>query len=230
MGWGPQTHVQRYDIHGTELFIGDVAGSIAATWVANETLLDEYGLNRIEFAPGDVVIDVGAHVGLFAIYLAKRHPEISVLAFEPEPVNFHNMLANIAANRVVNVVPHHLAVTRDARPFTLERPPGNSAAASGYCGPREGLARATTASITLDGIFERFGIVRCKLLKVDCEGAEYEIITSTSVLDRVDWLSGEFHVSRSLRDRGCVAEELLDFVRARIPPERIAVKSNQIDD
>jgi FkbM family methyltransferase len=230
MGWGPQTHVQRFHIHGTELFIGDVAGSIAATWVANETFLDEYGLGRIAFDPGDVVIDIGAHVGLFAIYLAKRHPAISVLAFEPDPVNFNNMLANIAANRVMNVVPHPLAVTRDARPFTLDRPPGNSAAACGYLGRRDGFARATAASTTLDGIFERFAIARCKLLKIDCEGAEYEILTSTAVLDRVDWLSGEFHVSASLRERGCVAEELMDFVRARIPPERVAVKANQIDD
>ena len=230
MGWGPRTHVQRFHIHGTELFIGDVAGSIAATWVANETFLDEYGLHRIEFDPGDVAIDIGAHVGLFAIYLAKRHPDISVLAFEPDPVNFHNMLANIAANRAMNVVPRHLAVTRDARPFTLDRPPGNSGGAGGYGGRRDGFARATAASITLDGIFERFAITRCKLLKIDCEGAEYEILTSTSVLDRVDWLSGEFHVSESLRDRGCMAEELMDFVRTRIPPERIAVKSNRIDD
>jgi FkbM family methyltransferase len=230
MGWGPGTHVERYDIDGTELFIGDVAGSMSATWVANETFMDEYGVRRIEFAPGDVAVDIGAHVGLFAIYLAKRHPDISVLAFEPDPVNFHNMLANVAANRVTNVVPQHLAVTRDARPFTLDRPPGNSGGAGGYCGRREGFPRTTTASVTLDIIFERFAITRCKLLKIDCEGAEYEILTSTSVLDRVDWLSGEFHVSESLRERGCTAQGLMDFVRARIPPDRIAVKANRIDD
>src|SRR5262249_50731174 len=115
-------------------------------------------------------------------------------------------------------------------PFTLDRPPDNSGGAGGYSSRREGLPRATTASVTLDGIFERFALTRCKLLKIDCEGAEYEILTSTSVLDRVDWLSGEFHVSASLRERGCVAEELMNFVRARILPDRIAVKANQIDD
>jgi len=229
MGWGPLTRVERYDIDGTELFIGDVAGSMSATWIANEMSLDEYGLRRIEFAPDDVAVDVGAHVGLFAIYLAKRHPDISVLAFEPDPVNFHNMLANIAANRVTNVAPHHLAVTCDARPFTFDRPPGNSGGAGGYCS-REWLPRTTTASVTLDGIFERFAITRCKLLKIDFEGAEYEILTSTSVLDRVDWLSGEFHDSASLRKRGCLAGELMDFVGARLPPGRISVRANQIDE
>jgi FkbM family methyltransferase len=224
------TSVQRYDIRGIELIIGDTAGSMGAPWVANETWLDEYGLARIEFERGDIVVDVGAHVGIFAIYLAKRYPDITILAFEPDPVNFANLLANIAANGVANVVPHRLAVTCDGRPFSLHRPPDNSAAAGGYFARPDGYARSTVDSITLDDIFERHGIRRCKLLKIDCEGAEYEILPSTSVLDRVDWLSGEFHVSESLKERGCTFEQLMAVVAARIAPERIAVKSNQIGE
>jgi FkbM family methyltransferase len=221
----PQTIVQRYDIAGTELIIGDAAGSIAANWVANETHLDEYGLSRIAFARGDIVIDIGAHVGVFAIYAAKRHPEICVLAFEPDPVNFSNLRANIAANRVANVFPHHLAVTRDGRPFTLDTPPDNSGGAGGYYSERAGYARSTVGSVTLDDVFARFAIRRCKLLKIDCEGAEHEILTSASVLDRVEWLSGEFHINELLEARGCTVERLIATVATRIPPERIVVKS-----
>jgi FkbM family methyltransferase len=222
--------VQRYDIRGVELIIGDAEGSITATWVANEMWLDEYGLWRIEFSPGDIIIDIGAHVGIFAIYLAKRHPDISVLAFEPDPVNFSNLLANIAANGVANIIPHHLAVTRDGRPFTLDTPPGHSGGAGGYHARSAGYARSTVDSITLDEIFDRYAIARCKLLKIDCEGAEYEILTSTSVLDRVEWLSGEFHSGELLESRGCTVEQLLGVVGARIAPGRIAVKSNRIGE
>jgi FkbM family methyltransferase len=224
----PATSVQRYAIRGTELIIGDAAGSIAAKWVANETHLDEYGLARIRFDRDDIVVDIGAHVGIFAIYVAKRHPEISVLAFEPDPVNFANLLANIEANRVANVIPHRLAVTRDGRPFTVDTPPDNSGGAGGFHARHAGYARSVVESITLDDIFERHAIRRCKLLKIDCEGAEHEILTSTSVLDRVEWLSGEFHASELLKDRGCTVEQLMAVVAARVPPERIAVKSNRI--
>jgi FkbM family methyltransferase len=228
IGRPAMTSARRYDIHGIELIIADAAGSMGAIWVADETSLDEYGLARIDFHRGDIVVDVGAHVGVFAIYLAKRHPGITVLAFEPDPVNFSNLLANIAINGVTNVVAHRLAVTHDGRPFTLDTPPDNSAAAGGYYTRADGYARSTADSITLDQIFERNAIGRCKLLKIDCEGAEYEILTNTSVLDRVEWLSGEFHVSESLKSRGCTVEALMAVVGARIAPERIAVKSNLI--
>ena len=224
------TNVQRFDIRGVELIIGDAVGSMGATWVANETWLDEYGLARIKFQRGDIVVDIGAHVGIFAIYAAKRHPDISVLAFEPDPVNFSNLLANIAANGVANVIPHRLAVTCDGRPFTLDTPSENSGAAGGYYTRHDGYARSSADSITLDEIFDRCVIRRCKLLKIDCEGAEYEILTCTSVLDRVEWLSGEFHVSESLKARGCTVERLRAFVGARIAPERLAVRSNTIGE
>jgi FkbM family methyltransferase len=219
------TNVQRYDIRGVELIIGDADGSITSTWVVDEMYLDDYGLRRIEFCEGDIVIDIGAHVGIFAIYVAKRHPGVSVLAFEPDPVNYANLLANIAANGVANVVPHHLAVTRDGRPFTLDTPPGHTGGAGGYLTQHEGYARSTVDSITLDEIFDRYAVAHCKLLKIDCEGAEYEILTSTAVLDRVEWLSGEFHTNELLANRGCTVERLMAVVAARIPPARIAVQS-----
>jgi len=219
------TKVQRYDIRGVELTIGDADGSITAAWVTDEMYLDDYGLRRIDFRDGDIVVDVGAHVGIFAIYLAKRHPGVRVLAFEPDPVNYANLLANIAANGVANVIPHHLAVTCDGRQFTLDRPPGHTGGAGGFLTQHEGHARSTVDSITLDEIFARHAVARCKLLKIDCEGAEYEILPSTSVLDRVEWLSGEFHSNELLENRGCTVEGLTAVVAARIPRERIAVQS-----
>ena len=48
--------------------------------------------------------------------------------------------------------------------------------------------------MTLQAIFDRFLAPgqRCRLLKIDCEGMEYEILPSP-VLDRVDFLAAEFH-------------------------------------
>jgi hypothetical protein len=41
---------------------------------------DIYGLETIGFQPGDIVIDVGAHLGLVSLYLAKRWPFLRIYA------------------------------------------------------------------------------------------------------------------------------------------------------
>lgn len=55
---------------------------------------------------------------------------------------------------------------------------------------------------------ERYEIDRCRLLKINCEGAEYEILHNTHVLDRVDYLSSEFHINQRLEQDGYSIESL----------------------
>jgi FkbM family methyltransferase len=53
------------------------------------------------FWEGDVVVDIGAHVGLFAIYLAKRYP-LEAACFEPFPQT-RNCVENLQLNRITIV-------------------------------------------------------------------------------------------------------------------------------
>lgn len=221
----PDNVVRCYDVRGTRLMISDGAESVAAAWIANELRLDEYRLDRIDFCAGDVVVDVGAHVGICAVYIAKRFPLVSVIAIEPDPVNFLNLRINIRLNGVDNVVPKFCAVTKDGRPFPIASPPQNTGGAGGYYTQVDGYRHSTARSATLDHIFETCGIERCKFLKMDCEGAEHEILPNTSVLGRVQWLSAEFHINEFLRKQGRSNEQLIAVVQANIPPERLAIKS-----
>jgi hypothetical protein len=72
--------VQRFEINGLPIDVADKPASSAANIIAWELLHDCYGLDRIDFKPGDVVIDIGAHIGFFAIYTALRYP--------PDPDSF----------------------------------------------------------------------------------------------------------------------------------------------
>lgn len=54
-------------------------------------------------ADGDVIIDAGANVGLFAIYLARQNPHCRVIALEPFAENFQYLEANVARTRLRNV-------------------------------------------------------------------------------------------------------------------------------
>lgn len=62
--------------------------------------------------PGDNVIDVGAHIGYFAVQLSALVGEKgTVFAFEPAPVTFKILKENLAKNRCKNVIPAKAAVS-----------------------------------------------------------------------------------------------------------------------
>src|SRR5262249_40094604 len=55
---------------------------------------------------GDTVVDAGAHVGIFSLYAARRvGPEGLVIAFEPDPVLFEQLVQQIALNDIKNIRP-----------------------------------------------------------------------------------------------------------------------------
>jgi tRNA G46 methylase TrmB len=54
---------------------------------------------------GDIVFDIGANIGLYTLYAAKRNPRCTVYAFEPAFQNFASLCRNIALNALTNVVP-----------------------------------------------------------------------------------------------------------------------------
>ncbi len=183
-----------------------------------------YGLDAIEFRPGDVVIDIGAHVGLVSLYLAKRHPYVRIHAFEPHPLNYENCVDNLRLNDVANVRPVRRAVTGDGRTLTLRGLSRNTGGATAVFEMTGAVASGPVESMTLDDIFDDVLAPgeRCRLLKIDCEGLEYEILPHARALDRVDYLVGEFHESPPVDLTGR-AHELAEYCRTRIPPERVRI-------
>jgi hypothetical protein len=86
-------------------------------------------------------------------------------------------------------------------------------------------------STTLDDILEGTLVKgqRCRLLKIDCEGMEYEILPQSRALDRVDFLAAEFHEAELYSQDGhCnlntgAARALFDFCARSFPSEKMRV-------
>lgn len=222
----PQAESLRsYWIGGVEMVVADTAESIATGIIADELRCDLYGVGAVPLAPGDHVVDIGAHVGMFSICLAKRHPEVAITAFEPDPVNFRHLQANLARNGVSSVHAVQQAVTGDGRAFPMWAPGHNSGGAGGYYRETDGFRRSVVDSCTLSGILDGYGIGRCKLLKIDCEGAEHEILRDEAALRRIEWIAGEFHTNRMLRERGDTIDALWEVVARHFPPSRMHVST-----
>ncbi len=177
-----------------------------------------YELDDLPLVPGDVVIDIGAHVGIISIYLAKRYPGIRVYAFEPALANWKRLIRNIAANQATGVTPYNWAVTGDGR---LVKMMGNPEINSGGMSLVSGIgAGPIISSVTLASIFSNLEINHCALLKIDCEGSEYEILTAgEALLDRVDYLRAEFHQ----RQGETKVQELAALCARHIKPENTKI-------
>jgi hypothetical protein len=78
-------------------------------------------------------------------------------------------------------------------------------------------------SLTLDDSFAKHAIPSCKLLKMDCESAEHEILPATSAIAAVERFSAELHINEALRVRGCSLEKLSALVAQNIRSDRIAI-------
>lgn len=212
-----------YRIFGVNVQVYDFAESEAARYVAEELACDNYKLRRIPFRPGDCVVDIGGHIGLVSITLALRNPFLRIYAYEPHPDNYALFDRNLAINRISNVELYPEAISGDGRPLDLRSKETNSGAASAVAATLGDRCVCGIPSLTLDQVFARHGITRCRLLKIDCEGSEYEILSATTVWDRVDRLCGEFHTNDILKNGNCSPQALREYCAQRLGPGKVTV-------
>ena len=140
------------------------------------------------------VIDIGANIGAFTLDVATRFPGVTVHAYEPDAEAFAVLCENVQANGLGHRVrTWNEAVARAAGTLTLWRAAG-SITASAYLDGSVGDRREVSA-VTLPTVLQRCG-GRVAVLKMDCEGAEADILEADGVVvDLVDCLVAEYHAA-----------------------------------
>jgi len=136
-----------------------------------------YGLPGWEINPGDNIIDIGGHIGVFSLYAASQAAGGKVIALEPDPDNFSLLTRNIQHNKLSHVYaePYAVASVSGDRELFL----GNASETGGHSlviGAGRSSIKIKTA--TLQSILEKYHLAQVDFLKLDCEGSEYEILGS----------------------------------------------------
>ena len=182
-----------------------------------EIFSDNYQVlsKKLEFRPGDVIIDAGANEGMFSILMSKLFPQTRIIALEPVPATYYTLTKNIELNGCKNIEAFCLGLGRNHQPRTTMTVPNDlSGGSTAWCytfDPKT-HTRVEVGLISLDAAFELYGIKSCRLLKMDIEGAEYEVLYGTGMLSRVDYLVMEVHINKKLEYESRRPEGLLNWV------------------
>lgn len=141
----------------------------------------------------DVIIDIGANIGTFSVYAAKKFPNAKIYAFEPGRKTYSALVENLQINGIKNVTPIQSAVA-DKR-GKLKFFESSASGLSSLYASRKGSAEYEVPTLSLDDVFTENAITHCDLMKMDCEGAEYDIFFNTSkkTMDKISSISLEYH-------------------------------------
>lgn len=146
------------------------------------------------------IIDVGANIGISAVYFARRFPSARILAVEVDSQNFELLMRNAApypqitpVHKAIWCSSGHVRITNpDAQPwsFRVEMTTPEAPDALG--------------AISINDLVAEYGVQSIDLLKMDIEGAEREVLSDGlhPWLDRTAVLAVELHERHR---RGCEA-------------------------
>lgn len=184
---------------------------VALDFLFHEIWIDElYSPEGYEIRDGETVVDIGANIGVFSMYAATRARNVRVKSYEPFPENAGFFRKNQSESCAINVEFHEVAVAGSAGNRTLKIYDSwilHSLAEA--LSQEEGIR---VQCVTLDDVFE--DIDTCGLLKVDCEGGEYEILygASHSTLGKISRVICEFNQVDDSERNGLALKAFLERI------------------
>lgn len=196
--WSIGDEDRRCDVRGLSIVVGvssETESYRAETYASKEPeTLDWLDANLRD---GDVLYDVGANIGVYSLYAAKRKQSCRVYAFEPAAQNFARLLRNIKLNGLDNVIPCNMPLS-DAQAFALffvsDLEAGSALHNLGADNPGKLTAapslRQGALSISADSLVSDYGLPAPNLIKIDVDGLEDKIVAGALKVLRAPSLRG----------------------------------------
>ena len=145
----------------------------------------------------EVILDIGSNIGASILFFREKFPAAKIYGFEPHPETFRILEQNVAGLPAIEIFNYALgAATADvAVPFdgadfsrfTLARDPG---------GDWSGPLSPTACQVKHAGdVVKSLGLTNVDLIKIDCEGVEYDVLTALpfELVRDCKWIVGELH-------------------------------------
>lgn len=163
--------------------------------IIKEVVRDDNYLTSEFINGGDIVVDIGGHIGSFSVLAGSRGAV--VLTYEPVKRNFDLLKKNTEINGFNNTV-FNMAVTGKEEVRRIYVRGFNFGGSNLYTVHENPDFYEDVQCTTLDRIFENNNLDHIDFLKLDCEGAEVEILEATTRLKDIKTIALEFHGQETL--------------------------------
>jgi len=117
-----------------------------------------------------IFIDVGANIGRYSLYLAKKFPKVLAIAIEPDPEAYLALIKGIQANGLSNVIALNIAAHNSNGYVALFRK--RSSTLSSIVNPTDTFEIVKVRAMRMDDLVKRLNINSVDIVKIDVEGAE----------------------------------------------------------
>lgn len=207
---------------GEPTLIKDFYTSRTVPMVERDINRDGFGVRAYPGAKDwKVVVDLGANVGMWSIAIARKNPHVKVYAVEPMLWNCDNLALNLHANEVKNVEIYRIAISGRREKITVHQHPLNS----GGCSVRNPapFPAYEVDAVSLDQFLEDLKINQVDFLKMDIEGAEFDVLKNFTGWHKIKRMGLEMHGHQGTRavDSKDEMQELFDLAASKIGKENL---------
>lgn len=157
-----------------------------------QTFIDRQAYFSIKGKPA-VIVDAGANIGATAVCFAMRFPQARVYALEVEEQNYKMLQKNVANYR--NIVPLKLGLWTQAGHLEVINPGALNWSFQTRSVTGTGGVEGSVECVGIKDLLRKFDLDSIDLLKIDIEGAEYEIFAEgvSGWINKVAVLAIELH-------------------------------------
>jgi FkbM family methyltransferase len=170
-----------------------VRNNIVDTLIVKEIYIDQPYRTSIPMPANPVAIDIGGYIGDFTLYLA-HYLKARVFTCEPIPENYAMVMKNVKANGLENQIRvyHAGAGYGESLTINVSREKQEIHASAFMYADAD---KVVVPLVSPERIIEENKLDHIDLLKIDCEGMEYELLGTMqdATLQAVRYLVFEWH-------------------------------------